>query len=229
MPPPRRPFVAVNFAITWDGRVSTRKKTPADFSSRGDKRRLLEIRATGDAVLVGAGTLVADKMTMGMPAEDLRAARRERKQTPYPLRVVLTNSGRLDPTLPIFQKDFSRIVIFSTIRMPDRFRQALASMADLWLHEGDQVNLRAMLTALREEYRVRRVICEGGPRVFRSLLVARLVDEIYLTLCPRLFGGSKAATLTGLAGAFLPKSIRCELKTMEVVDAECFLRYRVLP
>ena len=112
---PPRPFVTANFAITWDGRVSTREHTPADFSSKRDKRRLSEIRATADAVLVGASTIAADKMTMGISDPALRAERVKRKQSPYPLRVIVSNTGRISPTLRVFDKDFSSIVIFSTI------------------------------------------------------------------------------------------------------------------
>jgi riboflavin biosynthesis pyrimidine reductase len=65
-----RPFVTANFAMTWDGRVSTRRFTPTNFTSKRDKHRLLEIRATADAVLVGVSTIVADNMAMGMPGRD---------------------------------------------------------------------------------------------------------------------------------------------------------------
>jgi riboflavin biosynthesis pyrimidine reductase len=85
-----------------------------------------------------------------------------------------------------------------------------------------------MLATLRGEYGVKRLVCEGGAQVLRSLLAADLVDELHTTLCPRVFGGVKAPTLTGLAGAFLPRSISLRLTEREVVDGECFLRYRVL-
>ena len=227
MPKPARPFVTANFALTWDGRISTRRGTPADFSSKKDKRRLVEIRARCDAVLVSAKTLATDNMSMGLPDAALRAARTARGQREYPLRVLLTNSGRIDPTLRLFTKTFSPVVIFSTTRMPARIRAALAAKADVWLHESASVNLAAMMTTLRTDYGVKRLVCEGGAQIFRALLTAGLVDELHTTLCPRIFGGEKAPTLTGLPGAFLPASVPLTLKKMEVIGGECFLRYRV--
>ena len=68
-----RPFVTANFALTWDAKVSTKNRSPANFSSPRDKRRLLEIRSEADAILVGATTIATDHMSMGLPAADLRA------------------------------------------------------------------------------------------------------------------------------------------------------------
>jgi len=230
MPAPRlpRPFITANFALTWDARISTRRSTPSDFSSPRDKRRLVEIRSACDAVLASVKTIAADNMTMGLPDPALRAARTARGQRAWPLRVLLTNSGRINPALRIFEKDFSPIVIFSTTRMPARTRTALAAKADLWLHEAPAVNLAAMLATLRIDYDVKRLVCEGGAQVFRSLLTAGLIDEIHVTLAPRIFGGKDAPTLTGLARDFLPASIPLQLRAMEVLEGECFLRYRVI-
>lgn len=224
---PLRPFVTANFAMTWDGRISTRRGTPANFTSPRDKRRLIEIRAGCDAVLASAKTIATDNMTMGLPDPALREERVKRRQNAYPLRVLLTNSGRIDPKLRIFESTFSPIVIFSTTRMPDRTQSALAGKADLWLHEAESVNLAAMMATLRSEYAVKRMVCEGGAQIFRALLSAKLIDEIHLTLSPRIFGGRGAPTLTGVMEAFLPHSINARLRSMEVVDGECFLRFRV--
>ena len=222
-----RPFVTANFAMTWDGRVSTRRFTPTNFTSKRDKRRLLEIRATADAVLVGVSTIVADNMAMGMPDETLRAARIKRGQSPFPLRVLASNSGRVPKNLRVFTSDGAPIVIFSTTQMAPATRTRLAHLADLWLHESPRVNLAGMLATLRADYSVRRIVCEGGPRLFRALLEAQLIDELHLTLAPRVFGGTGAPTLTGLAAEFLSRSTACTLRAMEIIDSECFLRYRV--
>ncbi|MEP6671057.1 MAG: RibD family protein [Chthoniobacter sp.] len=225
--PSPRPFVTANFAITWDARISTRNNTPATFSSPRDKRRLVEIRAECDAILASAKTIAADNMTMGLPDPDLRATRTSRHQAAYPLRVLLTNSGRINPKLRIFEKTFSPIVIFSTTRMTAPTRHALAPKADLWLHDSPAVDLAAMLTTLRTEYAVKRLVCEGGSQVFRALLLAGLIDELHLTLAPRIFGGRAAPTLTSLAGDYLPQSTNLRLRSMEVVAGECFLRYAI--
>ena len=225
---PPRPFVTANFALTWDARISTRRGTPSDFSSKRDKRRLVEIRGGCDAVLASVKTIAADNMTMGLPDAALRDARVRRRQSAYPLRVLLTNSGRVDPSLRIFEKDFSPIVIFSTTRMPARVRTALAARTDLWLHESPFVNLPAMMATLRADYGVKRLVCEGGAQVFRSLLTAGLIDELHLTFCPRIFGGEGSPTLTGVAGDYLPRSAELKLREMKVEEDECFLRYRVV-
>jgi riboflavin-specific deaminase-like protein len=223
-----RPFVIANFAVTADGKITTRNRTPSDFSSREDKRRLLEIRATGDAVLVGKGTVEADRMTMGMPDRSLRTERERRGQAPYPIRVILTNSGRIDPDLRVFKKGFSPIHVFSTTRMPAAVRRRLEKVCTVHRHEGDTVDLAAMLAELKAEHGVERVVCEGGATLFRSMLESDLVDELHVTLCPLVFGGSKAISLTGAAGDFLPASVRCRLAAMEVIGEECFLRYAVI-
>jgi 5-amino-6-(5-phosphoribosylamino)uracil reductase len=222
-----RPFVTANFAVTWDARISTRRGTSSDFSSARDKRRLLEIRAQCDAVLASVKTVATDNMTMGMPDPVLRAARVKRRQSPYPVRVLLTNSGRIDPVLRIFQSTFSPIVIFSTKRMPARIREALAPKADLWLHESASVNLASMLATLRSEYAVKRLVCEGGSQIFRAFLAEGLIDELHLTLAPRIFGGRAAPTITGISEQFLTSSTELRLRSMEVIDGECFLRFRV--
>jgi riboflavin-specific deaminase-like protein len=223
----RRPFVAATFAMTVDGKITTRAFSPVDFTSREDKLHLLRQRALGDAVLIGRSTLAHDNVRLGLPDPKMRAEREARGQSPYPLRVIVSNQGRIDPALKIFETATSRIVVFSTTRMPRKFQLALREKATLHLADGPSVNLARMLQQLRSEYGVRQVACEGGAELFRSLLDLQLVDRLNLTIAPYIFGGKGAPTLTGRGTAFLPSSVRCSLVQMRTVDGECFAEYRL--
>ncbi|MBA3607164.1 MAG: dihydrofolate reductase family protein [Chthoniobacterales bacterium] len=220
-------MVAATFAMTVDGKITTRTFSPVDFTSREDKLHLLRMRSLGDAVLIGRSTLSRDNVRLGLPDPKMRAERQARGQAPYPLRVIVSNEGRIDPALNIFKNDFSRIVIFSTTRMPRKYQVALREKATLRLSEARTVNLVRMLQILRSEYNVRRVACEGGAELFRGLLELQLVDQLNLTIAPYVFGGKDAPTLTGRGTGFLPATVQCALVEMRTVGEECFLQYRV--
>lgn len=212
--------------MTVDGKITTRDFTPVDFTSREDKQHLFRQRSLADAVMIGHSTLKRDNVRLGLPAE-LVTERIKRRQSPGPLRVIVSNEGKIDHQLKIFQSDISKILIFSTRRMSKEVRAALADKAILHFSHQRDVDLVEMLQTLRRDYKVRRVACEGGPILFRSLLEAGLVDELNLTIAPYLFGGAEAPTLTGLSKEFLPASVHCVMKNMRVVGDECFLTYRI--
>lgn len=214
--------------MTVDGKVTTKNYTPVDFTSREDKAHLIRQRALGDAVLVGHGTIENDNVRLGIPREDLRRERIARGQSAYPIRVIVSNKGRINPRLKIFETDFAPIIIFSTTRMPRRTRQQLRKKATLYLSQARSVDLRWMLQELRYDFKVKHVACEGGPALFRSLLKQGLADQLNLTIAPFLFGGKNAPTLIGMGTNFLPRSVRCSLQEMKIVGHECFLTYRIL-
>src|SRR3954464_14107604 len=91
----KRPFVSATFAMTVDGKITTRDFAPVDFTSREDKQFLFRQRALSDAVIVGHSTLKRDNVRLGI-SEDLRAARMKRGQTPAPLRVIVSREGKID-------------------------------------------------------------------------------------------------------------------------------------
>jgi len=221
-----RPFVIATFAMTADGKVTTKNFGPVDFTSREDKLHLFRRRALADAVLLGHTSLERDNVRLGLPAE-LQELRIKRGQSRSPLRVIVSNKGRINDRLKIFQSDISPIIIFSTKRMPPKNQEALRKTAILHLTGAREVDLAAMLKTLRNEYKVRTLACEGGPTLFRALLERDLVDQLNLTIAPYMFGGGKAPTLTGLSKEFLPASVHCSLIEMCTVGDECFLTYRI--
>ncbi|MBV9999107.1 MAG: RibD family protein [Verrucomicrobia bacterium] len=219
-----RPKVLINFALTVDGKISTASFTPTTFTSAYDKRRLLEIRSLGDAIMVGRGTLEKDRMTMGMPDAELRRERKDRGQTEYPLRVILSGSGKLDLNLPVFGQKFSPILLFTgssietEVPWPDHVR---VHRSERDWQDPDQV-----LSFLYAEYGVRTLVCEGGPTLIRALAQRDLIDEIYATIVPKLFGGEHAPGLLGISDAFLSASRAYRMMNLEVHGDEAYLHYR---
>src|SRR2546423_5895930 len=192
-----RPFVAATFAMTVDGKITTKNYSPVDFTSREDKTHLLHQRALGDAVLIGHSTLKHDNVRLGLPDPKMREERVARGQTPYPLRVIISNEGRIDASLKIFQADPAKagpIVIFSTLRMPARYQKALREKATLHLSDANEVDLSWMLRQLRHEYGVGTVACEGAAHPFPAILEPDLLDHLHLTITPHPFVGANAPT-----------------------------------
>ena len=212
--------------MTADGKVTTKNFGPVDFTSREDKLHLFRQRALSDAILLGHTSLERDNVRLGVPAE-LQESRVKRGQTRSPLRVIVSNKGRINERLKIFQSDVSPIIIFSTNRMPRKNQEALRQMAILHLTSAREVDLAAMLKTLHDQYKVRTLACEGGPTLFRALLEQGFIDQLNLTIAPYMFGGAKAPTLTGLSKEFLPASVHCSLIDVRTVGDECFLTYRI--
>jgi riboflavin-specific deaminase-like protein len=221
-----RPFVVATFAMTVDGKVTTKNLSPVDFTSRDDKLHLFRQRASADAVLIGHTSLKRDNVRLGLPAE-MQEARMKRGQTRGPIRVIVSNEGKIDHRLKVFQSDVSPIIIFSTKRMPRKYQHALEKKATLHLSDTRHVDLVVMLQTLGRKYKVRTLACEGGPTLFRALLEQGLIDQLNLTIAPYMFGGAKAPTLTGVSKKFLPASVHCLLSDMRTVGDECFLTYRI--
>jgi riboflavin-specific deaminase-like protein len=221
-----RPFVVATFAMTVDGKVTTKNLSPVDFTSRDDKLHLFRQRASAHAVLIGHTSLKRDNVRLGLPAE-MQETRMKRGQTRGPLRVIVSNEGKIDHRLKVFQSDVSPIIIFSTKRMPRKYQHALEKKTTLHLSDTRHVDLVVMLQTLRSKYKVRTLECEGGPTLFRALLEEGLIDQLNLTIAPYMFGGAKAPTLTGVSKKFLPASVHCLLSDMRTVGDECFLTYRI--
>ena len=222
----KRPLVVATFAMTVDGKVTTKNLSPVDFTSREDKLHLFRQRALADAVLIGHTSLKRDNVRLGLPAE------MQEKQSE-------TRSKPLSITRDRFERrqDRPSSEDFSVGRFPNRhfFYETNASkISEGFGKEGDapferqkNVDLAGMLKTLRNKYKVRAVACEGGPTLFRSLLEQDLIDRLNLTIAPYMFGGAKAPTLTGVGKDFLPASVHCSLSDMRIVGEECFLTYRI--
>ncbi len=220
-----RPRVIVNFAMTADGKVSTRNWTPSGFGSRTDRQRLQEIRARGDALMVGRNTAEIDRMSMGISRLELRQARKTAGKPAEPLRVLVSGRGHLNPQMKIFSTMRSPLLIFTAATVSSSIRNAFPKSVVIHTLLGEAFSIQAILSILYCEYQVRTLVCEGGPTLMHALLEADAVAEINLTITPLIFGGYGAPSLSGLPGSFLARPLDFQLKSMDVNGGECFLTY----
>ena len=130
----------------------------------------------------------------------------------------------------VFRQRFSPIIILTTRRASKAKLKQLATLADeVKVCGGREIDFQAALRWLREKWKVKRVLCEGGGELNSALFAAGLVNEHHLTVCPKIFGGRHAPTVAdGLGAATLADATRLQLKSTRRIGDELFLVYRVV-
>ena len=186
-----KPYVAINMVGTLNGRASVGGKA-SPIGSPLDRTIMRNLRSSVDAVLVGAGTVRAEEMNLGVP-EKLAEKRKKKGLPGQPLGVVVAGASELPLSRKLFRsagsEEVSRLVVIAGGATPE---ETLLSAVDLGASvlrtrgstrpEPDHV-----LRLLAEEFGVRSVLLEGGPAINFSFLAADAVDEMFLTLSPKIF------------------------------------------
>src|SRR5262245_16974613 len=195
--------------------------------SRGkeDWRRMRVIRAEADAILIGAENLRVDDPGLTLDPEE--RDRRRAAGRPLPARVVVTRRGEgIRTDAKIFDRATGgpSYIVHAAV-MPAATRAVLSTVANLVELGSEVVPMDGLLAWMRDGLGARTVVCEGGGVLVADLFAARAVDELYLTVVPRILGGATAPTLAAGAG-FDPDQIPDgKLVSLERVGDELFLRY----
>ena len=186
-----QPYVRVNFVSSVDGAASSGGKS-AQLGSEADRRVFGLLRELCEVIVVGAGTA---------RAENYRGARRPSRATGVPPRIaVVTARGDLDPAAPLFtDTTVAPLVITANLCPPEARERLRATGAEVVVLDEERVGARGLLAAL-DERGLRRVLCEGGPRLFGDLIAADGVDELCLTVSPVLAGGDSVRISHGIPG-----------------------------
>jgi riboflavin-specific deaminase-like protein len=206
-------YLAINMVATLDGRTAV-NGTAIGIGSATDKRLMYELRSEADVVLHGAGTVRADPLSARVP-DDLVSARLQAGLPRQPLGAIVTASGRLPIQHPYYR---SATRVYVTTSAP-------ASVEGGPNVEVCHVSDVAAAVHDLHARGARKVLCEGGPTLNAALFAAGLVDEVFLTLAPKIVGGE--APLTLVHGAVLPEQVRLQLVNMVQLDDELYLRYAV--
>jgi riboflavin-specific deaminase-like protein len=219
------PFVSINMAMTADGKIASANRAIRSFSSRRDQEHLLELRTGADAVMCGARTLDSDKVNLSPGGPKYRRMRIRRGLAEYNLRIIVSGTGTIDPHAAIFKDRSSPIILFTTRRAPKRRLAALQRLVDeIHICGDERIDFVRSLAWLRKRWKVRRLLCEGGGELNAALFAAGLVNELNLTVCPKVFGGRAAPTIAdGFIGSSLAAATRLRLKSIKRRGDELFL------
>lgn len=187
-----RPWMLCNFALTVDGRAAIDGRS-GPIAGPADLELLLALRSRVDAVMVGAGTLRAERYGRIIRDPAVRARREEEGLSHDPLAVVASESLGIPWEIPLFTDGGGEVVVFTS---SDKDVPDTETPVTVIRHE-DRVDLQAALSYLRSERGIASVLCEGGPRLHGDLWRAGLVDELFLTLGPRLAGPDGPGLISG--------------------------------
>jgi riboflavin-specific deaminase-like protein len=216
--PVGRPYLGLNMVSSLDGKATIEWRTKG-LSTELDRRLFHHLRTQADAVMVGAGTLRAERYGRMTKTAELREKRVAEGLAPDPLAVIV--SARLDipADLPLLNEPEQRVVVAtgSDATLPELGHQVE------YARVGD--DLPKLMAYLQETHGVRSVLCEGGPTLNSYLFAAGLVDELFLTLNPKVTGG--AAALTIVAGRGLVEPAELDLVSVAEGEGDLFTRWRV--
>jgi riboflavin biosynthesis pyrimidine reductase len=238
-----RPQVYSNFVTTLDGVVSLHARghaTGSDISGFSAQDRMVMglLRAVADAVIVGSGTLAGDPRHVWTPEDicpelrtDFARLRAVLGKAGTPLNVIVSGSGTLDLRLPVFAAGQVQALILTTAAGARRLaRQALPPTVRIRaIHRGaSAIGAGAILSAVCEATRGRRILVEGGPRLLSDFYRQRLIDELYLTLSAqiagRMAGDGRPSMVMG--AHFAPReALWGALRDVRRGGSQLFLRY----
>jgi riboflavin-specific deaminase-like protein len=213
-----RPYAVTNFAVTVDGQATIAGRS-GPIGSDADTAMLAGLRTRVDAVMIGAGTMRAERYGR-MVGDPEKRSRREREGLAHdPLAVIVSDSLELPWDAELFACGQGRVVIFTS---SDQEPPPTATSLRVVRHQG-RVDLVAAMRHLRTERGVRALLCEGGPHLHAELLAAGLVDELFVTVAPKLAGDAGPGMIEGL-----PERVReLELAWLLEAGGELFARYLV--
>lgn len=216
-----RPYVRANFVSSADGAVSV-DAVSGGLKAPGDREVFDLLRDLADVIVVGAGTVRAEKYRGARTSAGQRALRRARGQSEVPPIAVVTASASLDLESGLFTDTAVAPLVLTTSGAAAESDRRLGDLADVITigeHDASPARALAALSA-RGMY---RVLCEGGPQLLGTFAAAGLLDELCLSLAPQLAGSGPGRII---AGPELDSPISLQLASVLAHDDGLFLRYR---
>jgi 5-amino-6-(5-phosphoribosylamino)uracil reductase len=192
-----RPHVLLSVAASLDGCLDDTSTDRLLLSNDEDFDRVDEVRAGVDALLVGANTIRADDPRLLVCSEARRQRRIHAGLPPTPVKVTLTESGKLDPAARFFTTGDNDKLVYTSTSALAMVRDRVGSVSAV-IGAGDPLDVRAVLADLAERG-VERLMVEGGSAVHTLFLAAGVVDELHLVYAPFFVGQADAPRMVNPA------------------------------
>src|SRR5688572_7900374 len=218
----QRPYLVANMVVSADGKAAFHGRS-GPLGSEIDRAIFHRLRTQTDAILVGSGTVRAERYGRLVRDPQLRTAREREGLRPDPLGCIVTRSLDLPVDIGLLQDPEQTTVVFTS---SEREFEGAGPGVQLVRVPAEQLTFLTVLKRLAADWDVRSVLCEGGPTVLGELLGESALDELFLTVAPRLAGGGGPTAMEGL-----PLGEMAELRLASALEAEgeLFLRYERVP
>jgi riboflavin-specific deaminase-like protein len=185
-----RPYTLLSCALSIDGYLGSATPRRLELSNDADFDRVDAVRASCDAIMVGAATVRSDNPRLLVRSQARRDERTARGLSPSPIKVTVTERLELDARADFFVAgDTEKLVYCTSSRVADA-RSRLGPVATV-VDGGQPVKMRRLSEDLGERG-VERLMVEGGGKMHTQFLTSNLVDELQLVVAPFFVGDSRA-------------------------------------
>lgn len=195
----QRPYTILSCGVSLDGYLDSATEQRLLLSNDADFDRVDEVRASSDAILVGAGTVRCDNPALLVRSEERRESRVTQGLPATPAKVTVTAAGALDPEAQFFAAGDCEKYVYCESRSFALVRDKLDAVATV-VDGGPTVTMRAVSEDLHRRG-VRRLMVEGGGTIHTQFLTEELADELQIAVAPLFVGDSRAPRFVG-DGAF---------------------------
>lgn len=220
----KQPYMVAKYAMTLDGKIATKTGASRWITSDVARAKVHEDRHRYAAIMVGIGTVLADdpELTSRIPG----------KETKNPLRVVVDSKARtpLDSKLVATAHETPTLIATTQHASQEKVNALEAEGCEVFVTQGDSVDLRELLTYLGAERGIDSVLVEGGATLLWSIFSLGLVNRIQAYVAPKIFGGAAAPSPVQGEGVALPsEAIQCSAPTVTHLGDDILIECEVVP
>lgn len=227
---PTRPFFYTNFVETLDGKVQVITSEQSNYwpiGSPTDYATLIELRTYADVLIYGKNSALSFNHGQNLAKEDFKMARIAKGENPDITYMIVCNTITKEDLVVLRGPHEKHTILV----MPESAQvdKEIADAIQIVRVGKEQVDVSLVSTWL-QEHNYKQVLVEGGPRLLGSFLKENLIDEVFLTIAPKIFGNEPGKTLTLVEGVLFPpdKIKNLELLSVQQNKNELFLRYNII-